>query len=118
MHLRDHPLRDAGFETANDPKRLWVVYDDPADDRWDTAAFDFQAPGGHSGQSAFQIDTSGRSLRIVRQVVSGITPGRAVTVSVWAFSNNELGATLKAEGYNATAGNEETAATTKSRGLW
>ena len=84
-HLKDHPLQDAGFEAPNDPKRLWVVYDDPADDRWDTAAFDFQALGGHSGQSALQIDTSGRGPRIVRQVVSGISPGKAVMVSVWAI---------------------------------
>ncbi|HEV7404833.1 MAG TPA: hypothetical protein VGO11_17965 [Chthoniobacteraceae bacterium] len=117
-HLKPHPLQDAGFETANDPKRQWVVYDDPADDRWDIAAFQFQAPGGHTGASALQIDTSGRGSRIVRQVVSGITPGQAITITAWAFSKNEAGATLKAEGYNATAGNAESGTVTKGRETW
>jgi hypothetical protein len=117
-HLKPSPLQDPGFETANDPKRQWVVYDDPSDDKWDTSAFDFQAPGGHSGQSALQIDTSGKGSRIVRQVVSDIIPGQAITITAWAFSKNESGAVLKAEGYNATAGNAETAAITKGHGSW
>ncbi len=117
-HLKPHPLQDAGFESANDPKRQWVVYDDPADDRWDTSAFQFQAPGGHSGASALQIETSGKGPRVVRQVVSGITPGQAITISAWAFSKNQAGATLKAEGYNATAGNGEAAAVTKGGDTW
>ncbi|MEA3208292.1 MAG: hypothetical protein QOE70_1349 [Chthoniobacter sp.] len=117
-HFKPRPLQNVGFENTNDPKRLWVVYDDPADDKWDTSAFDFQAAGGHSGKSALQIDTSGKGPRIVRQVVSGITPGKAITITAWAFSNNKAGATLKAEGYNAIAGNAETSAVTKGYGAW
>jgi hypothetical protein len=117
-HLRPTALQDPGFEAPNDFKRQWVVYDDPADGKWDTSAYNFQAPGGHTGASALQIDTSGSARRIVRQVIGGIPPGVAVTISAWAWSNNPGGATLKAQGYNATAGNAETAATTSIDGAW
>jgi hypothetical protein len=118
-HFKSSPLQDGGFEEPNDFKHQWVVYHDPTEETWDASAFNFQSPGGHSGASALQIDTStGKGPRIVRQVVSGITVGRPVIISAWALSNDAGGATLKAQGYNATAGNAEAAATTQSKGNW
>jgi hypothetical protein len=117
-NFKPTPLRDAGFEEPNDFKHEWVVYHDPTFDNWDTSAFNFQAPGGHSGATALQIDTTHKGPLIARQVVSGITPGTPITITAWAFSNSAEGATLKAEGYNATAGNQETADATKTKGNW
>ena len=118
-HAKPSGLQNAGFETANDYRRQWVVYDDPSDGTWDTSAYNFQAPGGHSGASAMQIDTSGngKGAWIVRQVVE-VTPGQAVTISAWAYANNPSGGTLKALGYDQIAGNAETVGTTEVNGKW
>jgi hypothetical protein len=116
-HFTPMPLRDGDFESANDPKHQWVVYDDPSDGTWDMSAYDFQAPEGRHG-SCLKIDTNGSGRRIVRQVVSDITPGQPVTISAWAYTSDGNSATLKAEGYNATAGAEEAVAATTGKGAW
>jgi RNA polymerase sigma factor (sigma-70 family) len=117
-HLKPHPLEDGGFEAPNDPKRQWVVYDDPADATWSVAGFDFQSPHGHGGAAALQIETAAPGARIVRQVAHGVVVGQPVTLSAWAYASGAVGATLRAQGYDATAGAAESAATTRRVGAW
>jgi RNA polymerase sigma factor (sigma-70 family) len=117
-HFRPVSLQNGGFELPNDFKHDWVISDDPVDGRWSTDGYDFKATGGHGGQAALRMDMSVKGMKIVRQVVSGLPVGRPVTIMAWAFSGNQAGATLKAQGYDAIAGNAEVSATTNHAEIW
>jgi hypothetical protein len=119
---RIRAFANGDFESANDRELEWAVVFNPdqaTPAEWSRVQFvNGDASGAHSGDGYLKFLTGASSSPNKVRRLAAVTPGQPTTLSAWVKITGGGTATLRAQGYQAQAGTQESAQATNVRDNW